>query len=162
MSMSKSWILPVTIAGLAALGVAAVGGTITDLGPWYEGLIKPDWNPPPIAFPIAWTAIFALVVVAFVSAWRNSPSTKVSDTLIGLFAANAFLNIVWSLIFFRLQRPDWAFFELILLWISIAAVIAYCWRLSRLASLLLVPYLAWVTVAGALNWQIVQLNGPFG
>lgn len=160
--MTKSWILPVVLAGLAALGVAAIGGTITDLGPWYQGLEKPDWTPPRPAFPIVWTTVFALTVIAFVSAWRRSPSTKVSDTLIGLFAANAFLNVMWSLLFFRLQRPDWAFYELILLWISIAAMIVYCWRLSRLASLLLLPYLAWVTAAGALNWQVIQLNGPFG
>ncbi|QZH76762.1 MAG: tryptophan-rich sensory protein [Erythrobacter sp.] len=160
--MSKSWILPVVVAGLAALAVATVGGTITDLGPWYEGLAKPDWNPPRAAFPIVWTVIFALVAVAIVSAWRASPSTRVSDTLIGLFALNGFLNILWSLLFFRMQRPDWAFFELIALWLSIAVLIAYCWRLSRTASLLLLPYLIWVTIAGALNWQIVQLNGPFG
>ncbi len=160
--MSKSWILPVVIAAVVALGVAAIGGTITDLGPWYEGLNKPDWTPPRAAFPIVWTTIFALIAIAAVSAWVKSPSTKVSDTLIGLFALNGFLNIMWSLLFFRMQRPDWAFFELILLWLSIAALIIYCWKSSRLASVLLVPYIVWVTIAGALNWQIVQLNGPFG
>lgn len=160
--MNKSWIIPIVLAGMAALGVAAIGGTITDLGPWYEGLEKPDWTPPRQAFPIAWTIVFALAVISFVSAWRNAPSTKVSDTLIGLFAGNAFLNILWSLLFFRMQRPDWAFFELIVLWISIVAIIVYCWRYSRLASVLMLPYLAWVTTAGALNWQVVQLNGPFG
>ena len=44
--MRRSWIAPVAVAALAAVGVAAIGGTITDLGPWYEGLAKPDWNPP--------------------------------------------------------------------------------------------------------------------
>ncbi|MBH5321979.1 TspO/MBR family protein [Aurantiacibacter sediminis] len=160
--MSRSWILPVTLAGLAALVVAAIGGTITDLGPWYQGLEKPDWTPPRLAFPIAWTTVFALTVISFVTAWRNAPSTKASDTLIGLFAANAFLNILWSLLFFRVQRPDWAFYELIVLWVSILAMMIYCWRLSRMASVLLLPYIAWVSAAGLLNWQIVQLNGPFG
>lgn len=160
--MSRSWILPVVLAGIAAIAVAAIGGTLTDLGPWYQSLDKPDWNPPAVVFPIVWTTVFALAVIAFVSAWRNAPSTKVSDTLIGLFAANAFLNIVWSLLFFRLQRPDWAFYELILLWVSIGVLILYCWRYSKLASAVLLPYLVWVSVAGALNWQIVELNGPFG
>lgn len=160
--MNRSWVLPVAIAAVAALAVAFVGGTITDLGPWYDGLRKPDWTPPRPVFPIAWTAIFTLTAVAAVTAWRGSRSTKVSDTIIGLFAANGFLNILWSLLFFRLHRPDWAFYELVALWLSILALIVYCGRVSRLAGALLVPYLIWVSIAGALNWQVVQLNGPFG
>lgn len=160
--MSKSWILPALLAALAAFVVAAIGGTLTDLGPWYQELAKPDWTPPPAVFPIAWTSVFALVVIAFVYAWKGAPNTKVSDTLIGLFAANAFLNITWSLLFFRMQRPDWAFYELILLWTSVAVLVIYCWRYSKVASFVLIPYLAWVTIAGALNWEVVQLNGPFG
>ena len=81
--------------------------------------------------------------------------------MIGLFALNGFLNILWSLLFFRLQRPDWALIELTLLWCSIALLIGYCARISRLAAALLLPYIAWVSVAGLLNWQVVQLNGPF-
>ena len=160
--MTRNWILPVSVASLAALGVALLGGTITDLGPWYESLNKPDWNPPRAVFPIAWTTIFALVAVAAVAAWRAAPNSRMSDTVIGLFALNGFLNVLWSLLFFRLQRPDWAFAELTLLWLSIALMIVYCNRFSRLAALMLVPYIVWVTIAGALNWQIIQLNPAFG
>lgn len=160
--MSRSWILPIVIAGLAALGIATLGGTITDLGPWYEGLAKPVWTPPRAAFPIVWTVIFALAASAAVAAWRRAPGSRVSDTVIGLFALNGFLNVLWSLIFFRMQRPDWALAELVVLWLSVLALIVYCWRISRLAGLLLVPYIVWVTVAGSLNWQVVQLNAPFG
>lgn len=160
--MNRSWPLPILIAGIAALGVAIIGGTLTELGPWYESLRKPDWTPPRPVFPIAWTTIFALAAVAGVSAWRAAPNSRTADTVIGLFALNGFLNIMWSLLFFRLQRPDWAFAELTLLWLSIAVLIVYCGRLSKLAGVLLVPYLVWVTVAGALNLTVVQLNSPFG
>ena len=160
--MGRAATLPVIVAMAAALIVALLGGTITDLGPWYEGLHKPAFTPPRPVFPIAWTTIFALAALAGVSAWRAAPNSRVSDTLIGLFALNGFLNVLWSLVFFRLQRPDWALFELIALWLSIAVLIVYCLRLSRRAALLLVPYLVWVTVAGALNWAVVQLNAPFG
>lgn len=160
--MSRSWILPVVVAALAALAVAAVGGTITDIGPWYNGLRKPDWTPPPVAFPIVWTGIFALAAVAGVAAWRAAPKATQSDMVIGLFALNGFLNILWSLLFFRLQRPDWALVELVVLEASILVLIVYCGRFSRLAAALLTPYLAWVAVAGLLNWQVVQLNQPFG
>ncbi|MBC2668515.1 tryptophan-rich sensory protein [Novosphingobium piscinae] len=154
--------MPVGIAVMAALLVALLGGTITDLGPWYESLHKPAFTPPRPVFPIAWTTIFALAALAGVTAWRAAPNVRISDTLVGLFALNGFLNVMWSLLFFRLQRPDWAFVELLLLWLSIAVLIVYCLRLSRLASMLLVPYLVWVSAAGALNWGVVQLNAPFG
>lgn len=160
--MNRSSILPIAIAGCAALGVAAVGGTITDLGPWYQALRKPAWTPPPFVFPIVWTAIFALAAVAGVAAWRGASTAKQSDTVIGLFALNGFLNVVWSLLFFRIQRPDWALFELMLLEASIVALIIYCARFSRLSAILLLPYLIWVAIAGWLNWEVVQLNGPFG
>lgn len=160
--MRGSWILPVTIATFAALIVAWMGATMTDLGPWYQGLAKPDWTPPDGLFPIVWTIVFALITVSGITAWRAAPDRAAAQWVVSLFALNAFLNISWSLLFFRLQRPDWAMFELVLLWLSIALLIVFCGRFSKLASLLLVPYLIWVTVAGALNWSVVQLNGPFG
>lgn len=156
------WILPVSVATIAALGVAFLGATITDLGPWYQSLAKPDWTPPDGLFPIAWTLIYALVMISGLDAWWNAPNSRISQTIISLFALNGFLSISWSLLFFRLERPDFALFELVALWLSILAMIVYCARFSRRASLLLVPYLAWVSFAGALNWAVVELNAPFG
>lgn len=160
--MRSIWILPVAVATVAALCVAALGATITDLGPWYQALEKPAWNPPDIVFPMGWTLIYALITIAGVNAWRAAPTAAQSEWVISLFALNGFLNIAWSLIFFRLQRPDWAFVEVIILWLSILALSLYCGRFSRSAALLLVPYLAWVTFAAALNWAVVELNAPFG
>jgi tryptophan-rich sensory protein len=75
-----------------------------------------------------------------------------------LFGLNALLNVAWSALFFRLHRPDWALLEVVLLWLSIAMLIVLLARISGRASLLLVPYLAWVSFAGVLNWAVVQLN----
>lgn len=150
------------VAALAAALIAFLGATITDLDGWYRTLEQPGWAPPDYVYGMAWTAIFALIALAGVSAWRRAPTTQASDMLIGLFALNGFLNILWSLLFFRAQRPDWALIELVALWISIAVLIVVCARYSKLAAILLLPYLAWVTVAGMLNWEVVQLNGPFG
>ena len=160
--MSRSWILPVGIAAIAAMAVAMLGTTITDLGPWYQALEKPAWTPPGPAFGAIWTVVFALVALAGVTAWRNAPNVQTADWVIGLFSLNAFLNILWSLIFFRMQRPDLAFAELLLLWLSIGWLILCCSRVSKISALLLVPYLAWVSLAGLLNWRIIELNGPFG
>ncbi|MDP4604932.1 MAG: tryptophan-rich sensory protein [Erythrobacter sp.] len=160
--MSRLMIVPVTIATAMAICVAALGATVTDLGPWYQALAKPGWNPPDVVFPIGWTVIYALITIAGITAWRAAPTAAAAEWVLGLFALNGFLNISWSLIFFRLQRPDLALFELGLLWLSILVMIIFCGRFSRNAALLLVPYLAWVSFAGALNWAVVNLNAPFG
>lgn len=160
--MNRMMILPVTVATVAAICVAALGATITDLGPWYQGLAKPAWNPPDVVFPMGWTLIYALITIAGINAWRAARTSAQAEWVISLFALNGFLNILWSIIFFRMQRPDWAFVEVIGLWLSIVVLIVYCGRFSKSAGWLLLPYLGWVSFAGALNWAVVQLNGPFG
>lgn len=161
MRVSEAWIAPVVVAGGAAVLVAVLGATITDLGPWYRSLAKPSWTPPDGAFGMIWTVIFSLTALAAVAAWRAAPDNSAGDWLIGLFALNGFLNILWSLLFFRMQRPDWALIEVALLWLSIVALIVACARHSRFSALLLLPYLAWVSIAAALNYAIVDLNAPF-
>lgn len=160
--MHREGFLPVILAAMAALIVAAGGATITDLGPWYQGLAQPPWAPPGWLYGVAWTLIFALAAMASLTAWRAAPTVKARTNVIGLFAFNGFLNVLWSLLFFRVQRPDWALVEVGLLWLSIALLIVYWGRFSRLAAWLLLPYIGWVSVAAALNAAIVQLNSPFG
>lgn len=159
--MNTARIFPVLIAGTLALITAVVGGSITVLDDWYYSLQQPAWAPPDYMFGIIWTGIFALIALAGVFAWRNAPARRDMEITLGLFALNGFLNLAWSFIFFRMHRPDLAFYELIFLWLSILALILFCGRFSKAAALLLLPYLIWVTTAGVLNWQVVQLNGPF-
>jgi tryptophan-rich sensory protein len=157
------WVRPVAVAAACAVVTAAIGGTLTEIGPWYLQLHKPSWQPPPPAFGIIWTAIFSLATVAAVLAWqRISTDVARREWMIGLFALNGFFNVLWSLLFFRLHRPDWALGEVGLLWLSIAGLILFLVRISRTAAWLLAPYLAWVSVAAFLNLTIVRLNGPFG
>jgi tryptophan-rich sensory protein len=157
----RRW-LPIVIAAASALAVAVLGGLMTELGSWYYGLAQPSWKPPDALFGPAWTLIFALTAAAGVTAWRAIGSRTQREWLLVLFALNAFLNVLWSLLFFRLQRPDWAQFEVAFLWLSIVALIVFVGRHSRLAALLLVPYLAWVSFAALLNGAVVRLNAPFG
>lgn len=160
--MNRAAFFPVVIAAAFAIITALVGSTITVLDEWYYSLEQPAWAPSDYMFGIIWTAIFALIALAAVVAWRSVRSRRDSEIVVGLFALNGFLNILWSFLFFRMQRPDLAFYELLVLWLSIAALIWFCGRFSKGAALLLLPYLAWVTTAGILNWQVIQLNGPFG
>lgn len=156
-----SW-RPVAVAALAAIAVALLGGLMTDIGPWYRSLQQPAWKPPDRAFGPAWTVIYALTAIAGVKAWREAPGRAERETMLVLFSANAFLNVLWSLLFFRLRRPDWALVEVVALWLSVLALVVVIGRWSRGAALLLLPYLAWVAFAGALNAANVRLNGPFG
>lgn len=151
----------VIVAALSAITVAALGGTLTDVGPWYQTLQKPDWTPPDAAFGVIWTIIFALAALSAVIAWRREFSPARRQWMIGLFAVNGLLNVLWSLIFFKLQRPDLALVEVAALWLSILALIVFLYRSSPVASLLLIPYLGWVGVAALLNYAVVRLNGPF-
>lgn len=153
---------PVAVAAAAAVAVAVLGAISTDLGDWYYQLQQPAWKPPDWAFGPAWTLIFSLTAVAGVWAWHDAPGRAAREWLLALFALNGFLNVLWSLLYFRLRRPDWALAEVVFLWLSIALLIGVLGRYSRRAAWMLVPYLVWVAYAGALNGATVLLNAPFG
>lgn len=157
------------IAAAWTVAVAGLGSAATDLGPWYAALKQPPWKPPDPWFGPAWTLIFALSAWGCARAWLAAgPATGGADAragrraLLWATALNSVLNVAWSWLFFRLKRPDWALWEWLPFWLSIAVLVACAWRLDRRAGLLLLPYLAWVAFAGALNAAVVQLNGPFG
>ncbi len=158
---ARRW-LPILAGAAAALSVAVVGGLVTVLGPWYYGLRQPEWKPPDWLFGPAWSFIFACAALAGILAWKRAPDRAARRRVVWLFALNAGLNILWSVLFFRLQRPDWALVEVGLLWLSIVVLIWVPAAYSRAASWLLVPYLAWVTFAALLNFAVVRLNAPFG
>lgn len=160
MPQSSLW-KPLVAAIAVALVTGGVGKMFTDLGPWYYGLAFPPWKPPDWLFGPAWTTIYALTVAAFVVVWRSAPADR-RPLILALFAINIVLNIGWSALFFAMKRPDLALIEVAFLWASIVALVVVLRHWSRTASLLLLPYLAWVTFASALNASIVVRNGPFG
>ena len=158
--MSRAWLFPIIIAGLAASIVAVLGATITEIGPWYHSLTQPRWAPPDAAYGVAWTAIYCCTALAGVTAWL-SMRWREREWLLGVFCLNGFLNILWSLLFFRFHRPDWAVIEVLALWLSVGALIVIIWRRSIVGAVLMLPYLLWVTFAGYLDMTIVHMNGPF-
>ena len=153
---------PILIAAAAAFGVAMLGALTTDLGPWYRSLVQPAWKPPDWSFGLVWTTIFALAAAAGVMAWQHAPDQGEREWMLALFALNGFLNVFWSLLYFRMKRPDWALFEVAFLWLSVLLLMVVLWRYSRISSWLLAPYLVWVAIAAMLNLATVRLNGPFG
>lgn len=147
-------------AGAVSIFVLFVGGISTRIGPWYQTLRKPSWNPPNWLFGPMWTLIGVLAAWSAAAAWTSAPEAH--SRILWLFGINSVSHMAWSPLFFTLQRPDWSLAEVPLLWLSILALIVGLAPLSALAAWLLVPYLAWVSVAAALNLAIVRLNAPFG
>ncbi len=148
---------PILIAFLLAVAVGGIGGAATEIGPWYFSLIKPTWQPPDWAFGPIWTLIYITTGIAGVRAWRLGDAYQRRLFLIALLI-NCALNVLWSLLFFKMQRPDLALFEVVALWLSIVPLILLPLRYSPRSSLLMLPYLAWVSVAAYLNLTIVRLN----
>jgi tryptophan-rich sensory protein len=149
---------PIILAGVAVAAVAVLGATQTDLGPWYQGLVKPPWQPPNWLFGPVWTAIYVLTTISIVVAWRSAADRRQRSRIIVGFGINLILNLLWTILFFRLHRPDWALVDIALLWLSIVVLIVILSRFAGFAAWLLVPYLAWVSFAAALNLAIFTLN----
>lgn len=139
--------------------VSAIGGavTATSVDSWYQGLNKPFFNPPDWLFPLAWTTLFAAMSVAAWWVWRHGPSAAVSRAL-KLYGLQLVLNVMWTALFFGLRAPAPAFFQIIVLWLAIAATIKAFADVDSWAAWLMLPYLAWVSFAGLLNAAIWQLN----
>ena len=159
--MKSQALIRLALAFVFSYATAGIGAALTELGPWYFALRQPAWKPPDAAFGVIWTTIFTLCAISGWLAWQAADTPALRRRVAGLFAANAFLNMFWSALYFKLQRPDWALIEVVFLWMSIVALIVGLWRLSRWASLLLLTYLVWVSIAAVLNLETVSLNGPF-
>ncbi len=155
--MTDIWVA----AGVALL-LGVGGGLMTPIGPWYRNLRKPSFQPPDWLFGPAWTIILGLAAWSAVLAWRAAPDAATRTDVLILFGVNAICHFLWSPLFFRLRRPDWALVEVMFLWASLVALVVGLWPISRTAALLILPYLAWVSFAAVLNRAIVRLNAPFG
>ena len=138
--------------------LVASSGAVFRPGAWYRTLAKPAWTPPNWVFPTGWTLLYVLIAIAGWRVWERLP---LEATLLpmAVYALQLVLNAGWSAVFFGLRRPDWAFAELACLWLAIAANTLVFLPIDPLAAALLLPYLAWVTFAGALNLAVWRLNG---
>jgi tryptophan-rich sensory protein len=141
----------------AAAGVAS-HFTTRSVAEWYPTLAKPSWTPPGAVFAPVWTALYFLMAVAAWLVWRKAGGLAAARLPLALFAVQLALNAAWSILFFGLRMPGLAFGELMLLWLVIVATLAAFRRVLPAAGLLLAPYLAWVTFAGALNFALWRLN----
>ncbi|GAB2816948.1 TspO/MBR family protein [Ferruginibacter profundus] len=148
------------IAILIPLLVGGISGYFTASGVegWYAAANKPWFNPPNWIFAPVWTALYILMGIALYLVWKTETIGTVKQTAIILFAVQLTLNFFWSLIFFKLQQPGWAFAEIIAMWVMILLTILWFGKISSTAAWLLVPYICWVSFASVLNYAIWKLN----
>jgi len=142
---------------LAACFLAAATGALFRPGEWYERLKKPSWRPPNRLFGPVWTVLYLMIAVAGWLVWRDAGFANAGLAL-AVYAAQLLLNAAWTPLFFGLHRPDLGFADIVLVWISIVLTIVFFYPIDAVAALLLVPYLAWVTFASALNFAVWRLN----
>lgn len=129
--------------------------TVQNIPGWYTYLNKPSFNPPNYLFGPVWTTLYLLMGIAVFLVWENKNRT--GKTLIVFFVQLA-LNACWTLIFFGLKSPGWAFVEIVALWIMIVWCIVEFRGISKAAAYLLIPYLLWVSYASVLTFSIWKLN----
>ncbi len=142
-----------------AVGVAgAMFTTPSALGDWYAQLQKPAVNPPGWVFAPVWTVLYFLMAVAAYLVWNKGLDTPYVKTALTSFAVQLILNALWTPLFFGLHLIGWALADIMVLLTAIAATILAFNKVSRLAAILLIPYLVWVAFAAILNARLYQLN----
>jgi tryptophan-rich sensory protein len=156
-------LLALAVFILLCLAAGYLGSVATEpnIATWYAGLVKPPFNPPNIAFPVVWTILYLLMAVAAWLAWRSAgvrPAQARRTSVLVPFLIQLILNTAWSFAFFAAHNP-WLGVAVIGLLVAaiISTIVAFA-RVSRAAAALLVPYLAWVAFAAALNVSIAVLN----
>jgi len=144
---------------VVACAVAAAMGALFPAGPLYAALRKPAWQPPAWLFAPVWTLLYLMMAIAGWLVAQHGNGTDITLPL-AAFAVQLILNAAWTPLFFGARRFDLALVDIVVLWLAIAITIALFAGVNPLAAWLMVPYLAWVTFATALNASILRLNGP--
>jgi len=143
----------------ACFAAALVGSAFTapSVPEWYGSLAKPSFTPPAWLFGPIWSVLYLAMAVAGWLVWRRQRESFTTLPL-ALFGGQLVLNVLWSILFFGLQAPGTALVEILILWAGIFATLLSFWRISTIAGWLFVPYLAWVSFAVILNFEIWRLN----
>ncbi|NYS23424.1 tryptophan-rich sensory protein [Rhodobacteraceae bacterium 2376] len=149
------WMLFLTF--LAATAAAGATGSMFEPGEWYEDLDKPVWTPPGWAFPVVWVSLYVAMAYA---AMRVAVLPGAGQAL-AFWALQIALNTLWSPVFFGLKRMRAALMVLVAMWLAVGATMVSFFMLDPVAGMLLIPYLVWVSIAGALNYSVLTRNPQF-
>lgn len=124
---------------------------------WYAALRKPSFAPPGGWIGAIWTLLYVMmgIAVALVAGARRAIGRGAA---IALFAVQLAINLAWAPIFFRAHAATLASWWIVLLFAAALATTALFFRVRRQAGLLMLPYLAWLLVAGAIAFEIDRMN----
>ncbi len=148
----KRYLTLALFIALVALVALAAGQFMP--GAWYASLAKPSWTPPNWLFGPVWSVLYLMIAVAGWLVWHETAAPVAR----ALWVVQLVLNGLWSPVMFGAHWIGAALVLIVVMWLSIAAFIAASWKPSRIAALLFVPYLAWVSYATALNFALWQMN----
>ncbi|MDD2666793.1 MAG: tryptophan-rich sensory protein [Methanocellales archaeon] len=132
--------------------------TFPSIPTWYAALEKPSFSPPNWLFSPVWIALFLLMGVSLYLVWISGAKTRYVKMALTLFGIQLALNVLWSIIFFGLKSPFYAFIEMAILWVAILLTIFQFFKISKTAAYLLIPYILWVSFAAVLNFSIWIIN----
>lgn len=138
----------------AIVALAAVTGAKYMPGAWYETLNKPWWTPPNWLFGPAWTVFYIMIAIAGWRVWQ----AEGFGLALAVWGLNIGLNAAWSYLMFGQHRIDLALYDAAGMLLTILVFIALAAGVDKIAALLFVPYLVWVSYATALNYTILKLN----
>lgn len=165
MEVKKAFRLIASIIICQFAGIIGSVFTIQAIPTWYAGLAKPFFAPPNWVFGPVWITLYFLMGLSLYFAWENglvkpkaAPIKKKAKLAITLFGIQLALNALWSYLFFGLRNPLLGLIEVIILWLSIAATIIAIYPVSKKSAILLIPYIAWVSIATTLNASLYLLN----
>jgi len=154
-------ILRIATVIMTCLAVGYFSSLVTreNIPTWYALINKPSFNPPDWVFAPVWTLLYILMGYAAGRIWNliDTDEANVKRAFI-FFLVQLALNALWSFLFFGLQNPMLAFFEILLLWAMIFETYSQFKRIDKVAGYLLLPYLAWVSFAALLTGSIWYLN----
>ncbi|MEJ5995907.1 TspO/MBR family protein [Pedobacter sp. Du54] len=160
MSTKKFQFLPFIICLLTPLTIGAIGAFLTfeSVKTWYTTLNKPSFNPPNAIFGPVWTTLYILMGISFYFVWQKRKLVADYRWALFIYILQLFLNLMWSFLFFYQNQIGFALVEIGILLLTIIATAFIFYRIDKLAGLLFIPYILWVSFASYLTYSIYILN----
>jgi benzodiazapine receptor len=158
MKLRNLWVLIIIYFCVIAVQFSGMFLTFPSLDFWYEGLVKPSWNPPNWVFGPVWTVLYMLMSLSIWLIYLTAKKSREKRNCYLLFGAQLIANGLWTFLFFYKMNPMLALIDIVILLSLIGLMIGVYSKISKAAAYLLVPYFLWVAYATSLNIGIVVLN----
>lgn len=124
---------------------------------WYMNINKSKYTPPSFVFGIVWPLLYLTMIISFILIYNNNKCINLCYPIV-IFLIHTFFNLIWTTIFFKYKNYLLALIDLILMDITLLYIIYLFYPISKLASLLLFPYLIWIFFATYLTFYIFSNN----